>query len=217
MRHPSLYNVGGNGLIAGGILLAIGVFLHPAPPESADAAVTFDMAGLNVAHWAIALGEILALAGILCLSRHFSSTAAGGWALLGVALALVGTMGVITAPGTEASAIRLMAVAGMEESANVMADAHTQAVTTSIVAHWLAVVVFGLAMTRDSAWPSWLAYSGVGVGLLEVIGTFAFPPATGMMVALLGFAWLVAAGATMARMGRVAAAAPAGAAVGAGA
>lgn len=75
---------GGNALLAGGILFAITVVLHP-DVSTFDKAQAVGAGVWAASHWAYLLGDVLLIAGLIALSRHLSSAASSSLSALALA------------------------------------------------------------------------------------------------------------------------------------
>ncbi|MBI4521974.1 MAG: hypothetical protein HY701_14145 [Gemmatimonadetes bacterium] len=215
MRHPSLYQVGGLALVAGGILLGVGIVLHAPQPQTLAAFAALPRGTWMVSHWAIALGSLLTLGGSIALIRHFAGASGEGWAALGLGGVLLGSVGFVIIVAPEIAAFPMLA--GMD--GGVVAEHSFAAINMGLMGQvavagplfWLGIGGLAFALLSDAAWPRGLAYAGLAIAAVELVAGFAVQNFTvSRVLTLIGGLWIAALGWTMMRVGRSApAAAPA--------
>lgn len=214
MRHPSsLYRVGGCAIIAGAILMIAAIGLRTAHPPTLQAIVDRGTATWSISFWCMAIGALALLGGWIALSQHFHHSQVEGWAALGLAGLKIGASGTALMAALNAEAVpRLLDVylqGGQfeiaAETAYVALFGTARAVEMiSWTFLWVGTALSSLAIAEDAAYPRWLGYSGVAVGLIE-IASLLLPEESFLhdLFAMLGFVWLGLVGYIFLRIEKV--------------
>lgn len=210
MRNPTLYRVGGNALVAGSVLLVVGMVMHPATGEARyEDLATPGLGLLELSHYVIFLGVFLLFTGWFSVLRHFLSGENEG----------IGTL----AYGTGIIALSAMGISkGMESIGPLLVSAHLDMVsesayqalvaveavlyTTGVVMAWVSAALASVGILRDSAWPRAMGLTGLVVSIASLV----LPPLVGesvlsVVVTLVGLIWLAVVGVVYARIGKTAA------------
>lgn len=197
----------------GGVLLAVvglsgivGGHLHGPQPGTLEAVAELG-AVWTVSHFAIGLAGVLLVVSALFIAVHFSGTSARAWALVGSGLFILSGMALWAIGALETAGFSALA----DQAGTAGGEAAFLAVTT-VMASMAAgasllvaagIAACGIAMLRHEAWPSWMAWTAVGVGVL-VLAVNGFGISLPQALALAPFqllnAWFVLAGFLMFRM-----------------
>ena len=212
MRHDSLYRLGGNAALLGGILGAVAISLHAPQPMDVAAYSALSMGPWMAAHWLFVIATVIVAGGLAAFTRHFSHTDGEGWSVLGFG-AIIATSALniaIVAPELLAfDTFRAMNADASNGGAAQHAAAHAYlAVNLNLMSlvhvsgpiFFASLSAFGLAMLRDAAWPRWLGSAGIVIGLALVVINFTVENFTIFKIAFaIGYLWLAIAGFLFAR------------------
>ena len=213
MRHDSLYRLGGNAALLGGILGAVAISLHAPQPMDLATYSALAMGPWMAAHWLFVIAIVGVAGGLAAFTRHFAHTDGEGWSVLGFGAVVVSSalFVAIVAPEIVAfDAFRTMNADASNGGAAQHAAAHAYlAVNLNLMSlvhvagpiFFVSLSAFGLAMLRDAAWPRWLGPAGVVIGLAMVVINFTVENFTIFKIAFaIGFLWLATAGFLFARL-----------------
>lgn len=194
MAGASTNRFGGNALLAGGILYAIAIFLHPNVDTLAGANAANPTTWAFV-HWLYLIGDVLLIGGLLTLFRHLAASGGGsneGWAAVAMAGGMMGfTLDAASTgihmysfpPAIPANTPNLQSIFDGTAAANVGIDG------AGVVVASLGLLALGTALKKDG-WSAGVAYGAMLVGaielLLDLVTTF-----TGTALVPAGIATLV--------------------------
>jgi hypothetical protein len=208
MRHDSLYRLGGNAVLVGGILGAVAILLHAPQPMDLAAYSAMSMGPWMAAHWLFVIGSVVIAGGLASFTRHLAHTDGEGWSMLGFgAVVIAAALNVaIVAP----ELVAFDALRGMNaDGTNVGAQHAYTAVNLNLMSlvhvvgpvFWLGAIFFGLAMLKDTAWPRWLGQMGVAIGVIEIATNWATTNFTVFKIVFaIGYLWLAVAGLVFSRL-----------------
>jgi hypothetical protein len=202
MRHDSLYRLGGNAVLVGGILGAVAILLHAPQPMDLAGYSALSMGPWMAAHWLFVIGSVVIAGGLASFTRHLAHTNGEGWSMLGFGAVMVAAalnVAVVAPELVAFDAFRAMNADGT----NVAAQHAYTAVNLNLMSlvhvvgpvFWLGVIFFGLAMLKDTAWPRWLGQMGVAIGVIEIATNWSVVPCPHQSWAQLVFPELSADGA----------------------
>lgn len=164
---------GGNALMAGGILFALAVVLHP------DVS-TFEKASAvgggiwAASHWAYLFADVLLIAGLILLSRQLAAGAGAGLGAVALAAGTIGFVLDVVTTGGHMSSFPAALAAG---TPNAQAMYDTISIVNggiggvSIFGINLGLLVLGLAVRKDG-WNAPVALGAIVVGALQLALTF---------------------------------------------
>jgi hypothetical protein len=172
MASPSVSRIGGNALLAGGILWVLAGLLHP-DVSTLELATAVNRSRWILVHWAYLFGDVLLVGGLVLLFRYIASQehrSNEGWAALAFAAGALGFT--LDAAST---AIHLLAFppAGTDAASAQSIFAGAGAVNASIGAGGfalacLSLVILGLVLGR-AGWTPLVAYGAIVVGGIELL------------------------------------------------
>ena len=173
MTGNSTSRFGGNALLAGGILFAVAVVLHP-DVSSFEKASAVGAGIWAASHWAYLFGDVLLIAGLITLSRHLAAGVSGGLGALALAS---GTIGFFLDAATTGGHMYSFPPALAANAPNMRAMYDT--VTTvnngiggaAVFNMYLGLFVLGLAL-RKEGWKPTVALAAIAVGALQLALTF---------------------------------------------
>lgn len=195
---PSLYLVCGAALALGALLLPAAFMLHPTLQHQ-----PLDVG--QVSTWRLSLlarfvAAALIVAGMLALTLRFAASDRAGWALLALALMLVGAIGYLGGAAEEWSYLATGVPEGPDPQLPRVAWGIGALAATGRILSWLGLCALGVALTRDRAFPPWFGLLGIVIGVIEIAGEFLWTHSRSLLLLfLLGFAWLLALGLMMVR------------------
>jgi hypothetical protein len=213
MRSLSLYRMSGQCLMYAGLLWAVSLVIEPPGPAATLAEVT---SRLGV-RWTVSgllgiLAVVLATVAIIGVYRHFQDGEQEGWALVSlsanVAALVAGLVGgifwTLGLPMLVSFANGAPEPATYEPARAAILAVTIGAHTVSSALLWLSLLPLTIAMLRDRVWPRAIAWSALVCGIVEAGGPFVLRGNTTArhLLMLLGFAFLVVLGGTIARLGR---------------
>lgn len=210
--NRATYQIGGSLLVLAAVIGVTAGFLHGPQPQSLEALAALG-AGWTVSHVFIAVAGTLFAVTSLFFVRHFAGSAGEGWALLGAGSLLLGGVGLLTVGAVETAGFT--GLLGAEAGGEAVAAEHAFLATTAVMGAMAtatsflmagAIAALGAGMLGDAAWPGWLAWLGIGIGLAVLaLNTFgiAVPGAPGIPMYLLN-GWIAVAGVIFFRAGRTA-------------
>jgi len=173
MAGNSTNRFGGNALLAGGILFAVAVVLHP-DVSSFEKARAVGAGIWAASHWAYLFGDVLLIAGLITLSRHLAAGASGG--LSSVALA-GGTIGFLLDTVTTGGHMFSFPPALAANAPNMQAMYDTVTAVNNgiggaaVFSMYLGLFVLGLAL-RKEGWKAPVALAAIAVGAIQLALTF---------------------------------------------
>ena len=181
----SLYLTGGMGYAVGSLLLLLCVMLQPVGSDPA-LMTTFMWKATTVGFF---FSAAFILTGAWVLQRHFINTDADGWAILALALSVVGPMGYLC------SGLNSWAYAANSANPNAVWMMVAFGAAGRILA-WASMIPMGLALTRERRLPSWLGAASILLGAVEVVADVVMDGASKnlQMVWFVGFAYLFVLG-----------------------
>jgi hypothetical protein len=74
MRYNSLYRLGGNAVLVGGIVGAVAITLHAPQPMDLAAFSAVSMGPWMAAHWLFVIGSVVIAGGLASFTRHLAHT-----------------------------------------------------------------------------------------------------------------------------------------------
>lgn len=212
MRSASLYHISGNSLVASALLWVISTLVLPHGSANTVADVMARVGSAWIISGLLAIvGSVLVIVAIIGIYRHFVGSDQEGMALLGATCGGTGALLMMACMAIASASIPIMngmAQAGTlaapepGEAALILAMTGLAVVGGTLL--WLSLIPFGFAMLRDAAWPRAIAWSAVGMGVLEAICGFLFMRnhLAQMLISILGFALLAVIGNALARIPR---------------
>lgn len=209
MRHASVYRLGGYAVFLGALCFGAGILLHAPQPADLAAYGAVSMGPWMASHWLIALGAALMAGGVTAYARHMSGTAGEGWSVLGFGIALVSTtlLVAVVAPeiGGFGALLQMNADGGNVAAQNAFIAINAWVGGLASVAgplFWVGIGFFALAMLRDSAWPRWVAPTGLVVAIASIASNWVLTNFTAVkVVSVIAALWLAATGILFSRFG----------------
>lgn len=205
MRNQSLYRIGGSALVAGSVMFAIGVALHAPQPQDLAAFATMARGPWVASHWFLALSQLFLVAGALGLARHLFGTNGDGWAMVGLAGALVTGALFVAVVAPEIAAFPMLvqgADAGAQHAYTVINANLMSIVNVAVPLFWLGFGAFAIAMLTDATFPRWLSQAGIAIAAIQIATHFMNIPnwTLSRFIFIVGAAWIAYTGYTLARV-----------------
>lgn len=169
MAANSTNRFGGNVLLAGGILWALALFLHPDVRTLEGAKGAAGVLWIPI-HWAYLAGDVLVIAGLVTISRYLATGANGGWGAVALAGGVTGFALDAATTGMHMFAFPPTMAA---DATNLQAVFDTTTAVNSGIggAVWfsacLGLVALGIAL-RKEAWAGTGALVAMVIGALEL-------------------------------------------------
>lgn len=205
MEDRVVYRVGAWGAIIGGALAIVANAFGPRPDSDAlgDLRATVDVARSS-GRWEITMIgiiviSVLILLALYALTRSVDGTPASGWGRLAWGTAVAGVAVGIAAHAVYASLSRGADAIAPEVLDGVALVADGLFSAWAIVLFGATPVLYGLALRRSVAYPSWLGWGTIGGGIVGLVAGIdhAFGGATSASMVLFGVGAAVFALAVM--------------------
>ena len=168
----SSQQLGGILLLLAGVGGIVGNFLHGPQPQTLEALSELGSMW-TISHALIGIIGTCVVIGALFLARDVGGSSGEGWALAGTGATLLGGMAVFLIGALETTGFSQL-LAGSSGAAADHAFLAVSRVMGSMAAAAgflfpAAIVAYGLGMLKTQGWPSWLAWVGLGIGVVLLI------------------------------------------------
>lgn len=173
MAGNSTNRFGGNALLAGGVLFALALVLHP-DVSTFDKAKAVGAGVWAISHWAYLLGDLLLIAGLISLSRLLAAGAGGGWGSVALAGGVIGfVLDAVTTGGHLYAFPPALAASApnMQAMYDTVTTVNTGVGAVAVFNMYVGLLVLGLAL-RKEGWNASVALVAIAVGAFQLCVTF---------------------------------------------